>query len=48
VVDGLHLLNLDDPGVDGLRGLVQDLSQVVLCPVEYLVEAGGWGGGVLV
>lgn len=36
IVDGLHLLDLDDPGVDRFRGLHQDLFQVVLCPMKNL------------
>ena len=36
VVDGFHLLDLDDPRVDGFWGFNQDLFQVVLCPVKYL------------
>lgn len=36
VVYGLHLLDLDNPGVDRLWSFNQDLPQVVLCPMENL------------
>lgn len=37
MVDGLHLLDLNHPCVDRLRGLVQYLPQVFLCPMKDLV-----------
>lgn len=40
VVNSLHLLHLDDPGVDRLRSLNQNLLQVVLCPMENLEAVG--------
>lgn len=36
VVYGLHLLDLDDPGVDRLWSPDEDLSQVILCPMKHL------------
>lgn len=40
VINGLHLLHLDDPGVDRFRSFDQDLLQVVLCPMENLQTVG--------
>lgn len=40
VINGLHLLHLDDPGVDRFRSFDQDLLQVVLCPMENLQRVG--------
>lgn len=36
IVNGLHLLDLDDPGVNWFWSFDQDLSQIVLCPMENL------------
>lgn len=40
VINGLHLLHLDDPGVYRFRSFNQDLLQVVLCPMENLQTVG--------
>lgn len=40
VVNSLHLLHLDDPGVDRFRRFNQNLLQVVLCPMKNLGMVG--------
>lgn len=38
MIDGLHFLYLDHPGIYGLRRLVQHLAQVVLGPMKNLIK----------